>query len=74
MCEELCQNDLKAKLHQVKYNAAHIALNNLCGADKGVSEWKEMKDQYYDGLVGDGTASKDDGIEDAEDANEDLFD
>ena len=44
MGEELCQNVLKAKLHQAKYNATHIALNNLCGADKGVSKWKEMKD------------------------------
>ena len=44
MREELRQNDLKAKLHQAKYNAARVALNNLCGADKGVSEWKEMKD------------------------------
>ena len=44
MREELHQNDPKAKLHQAKYNATHVALNNLCGADKGVSEWMEMKD------------------------------
>ena len=31
-------------------------------------------DHYYDGLVGDGMASEDEGIEDAEDANEVLFD
>ena len=30
--------------------------------------------QYYNGLVGDGMASKDEGIEDAEDVNEVLFD
>ena len=31
-------------------------------------------DQYYDGLVGDGMASEEEGVEDAEDANDVLFD
>ena len=44
MCEELQQNNLKAKLHQAKYNAARTALLTLVGTNEEGFEWKEMRD------------------------------
>ena len=44
MREELQQNNLKAKLHQAKYNAARTALLMLVGTDEEGFEWKEMRD------------------------------
>lgn len=45
MREELHQNNLKAKLHQDKYNTAQQALLQL-GANEETFEWKEMKDEH----------------------------
>ena len=44
MCEELQQNNLKAKLHQAKYNVARTALLTLVGTNEEGFEWKEMRD------------------------------